>query len=89
MGRMQAEAMLEMDIDLETSITWQLRNNHYPPVPEEMIHVAVKAVRLCREDKFDETIVTFFEHQFYGWSVPAYAIVEAYHLEPWVNEEVG
>jgi hypothetical protein len=85
MGYTQAIEMANM-INLEQEIRWQLLHNHYPPVPEEMIHVAVKAVRFCRDDKFNETIVTFFEHQFYGWSVPAYVIVEAYNLELWVNE---
>lgn len=73
-------------MDLEKGIRWHLQYNHYPPVSSEMIPIAVKAVRLCREDKFGETIVTFFEHQGYGWSFPAGVIVEAYHLEPWVNE---
>jgi hypothetical protein len=73
-------------ITLEGDLRWHLQNNHYPPVPDVIIPMAVKAVILCRNDKFNETIVTFFEHQFYGWSVPAYAVVEAYHLEPWVNE---
>jgi len=85
MGYTQAIVMANM-IDLEQEIRWHLQHNHYPPVPREMIQIAVKAVRLCREDRFDETIVTFFEYQGFGWSVPAYAIVQAYHLELWVNE---
>jgi hypothetical protein len=67
-------------MDLEQSIRWYLQHNHYPPVSIEMIPVAIKAIILCRENKFDETIVTFFEHQLFGWKVPARAIVEAYPL---------
>lgn len=85
MGYTQAIVMANM-INLEQEIRWHLQHNHYPPVPREMIQTAVKAVRLCREDRFDETIVTFFEQQVFGWSVPAYVIVQAYHLELWVNE---
>ena len=85
MGYIQAIEMANL-MDLEQGVRWHLRHNHYPPVPSEMIQIAVKAVRLCREDKFNETIITVFEHQGFGWSVPAYVIVEAYHLEPWVNE---
>lgn len=85
MGYLQAIEMSNL-MDLEQGIRWHLQYNHYPPVPSEMIPIAAKAVRLCREDKFNETIVLFFEHHVYGWSVPAYVIVEAYHLEPWVNE---
>ena len=89
MGYMQSVSMAEMNINLEQAITWHLRHNHYPPVPSEMVPVAVEAVRLCRDNKFNETIVIFFEHQDYelfGWSVPAYAIVHIFHLEPWVND---
>ena len=88
MGRMQAESMAEFDIPLETAIRWQLRNNHFPPVPSEMIPVSIKAVELAREGKYTEKITTPFEHRTYGWKVPAYVIVDAYHLEPWLNEEV-
>jgi hypothetical protein len=84
MGYTQAIEMANL-MDMEQCIRWHLNYNHYPPIPIEMIPIAVKAIRLCREDKFDETIVTFFEHQGYGWSLPAYAIVKAYHLEPWVG----
>jgi len=80
MGRMQAESMAEFDIPLETAIRWQLRNNHFPPVPSEMIPVSIKAVELAREGKHTEKITTPFEHRTYGWKVPAYVIVDAYHL---------
>ena len=83
MGYTQATAMAEMSISLTESVTWQLRNNHFPPTPSEMIPVAVKAVELCRDNQFNKTIETPFEHREYGWEVPAYVIVEAYHLEPW------
>lgn len=85
MGYAQAIVMANM-ISLEQEIRWHLQHNHYPPAPIEMIQNAIRAVRLCRKNKFDESIVTFFEHQGFGWSVPAHVIVEAYHLELWVNE---
>ena len=64
MGYTQAMEMVNV-INLEQSIRWHLQYNLSPPVPSEMIPIAVKAVRLCREDKFGETIVTLFEHQGY------------------------
>jgi hypothetical protein len=45
MGHIQALEILSL-IALEQDIRWQLLHNHYPPVPEEMIHVAVKTIRL-------------------------------------------
>ncbi len=83
MGYLQAQEMAEMTINLEQAVTWQLRNNHYPPVPSEMIPVAVKAVELCREGAYEKTLKTPFEHRTYGWDVPAHVVVDCYHLEPW------
>ena len=85
MGYTQAMEMVNL-ISLEQGIRWHLQCNHYPPAPNVMIPIAVKAVMLCRNGKFSETLETPFEHQFHGWMIPAYVIVEAYHLEPWVNE---
>ena len=85
MGYTQAMEMVNL-ISLEQGIRWHLQCNHYPPVPNQMIPVAVKAVLLCREGNFSETVKTPFEHRIHSWTVPAYVIVEAYHLEPWVNE---
>ena len=54
-----------------------------------MIPVIVKAVILCRNDQFNETIEVPIEHRM-GWMLPAYMIVEIYQLEPYVTDlEVG
>jgi len=86
MGYTQAMEMANM-VDLELGIRWQLLHNHYPPVSEEMISVAVRVVELCRDERCSDTIPTPFEQRTHGWSMPAHAIVEAYHLKPWVNKE--
>jgi len=86
MGYTQAIEMANL-MDLKRGVRWKLLHNHYPPVSEEMISVAVRAVELCRDERYSDTIATPFEHRTHGWSMPAYAIVEAYHLEPWVNKE--
>ena len=49
MGYLQAMEMANM-ADLEIGIQWQLRCNHYSPVPGEMIPIAVKAIELCRDN---------------------------------------
>jgi hypothetical protein len=84
MGHIQALEILNL-ITLEQDLRWHLQNNYYPPVPNVMIPILVKAVILCRKDQFNETIEIPIEYRM-GWLVPAYVIVEAYHLEPWVNE---
>ena len=73
-------------IKMEQSIRWHLQYNLDPPVPSDMIPIAVRAVLLCRDDQFDEKILIPFEHWSYGWLVSAYVIVKTYHLEPLVND---
>ncbi len=87
MGYNTAVDLADAEISLEMGITYQLRNNHYPPVPTEMIDVCVRAVELCRQGitKCDITIKSPFKHRQYGWFVPAWVFVDAYHLEPWVE----
>ena len=84
MGYTQALRVLDL-ITLEGDLRWHLQNNCYPPAPNVMIPILVKAVILCRNDQFNETIEVPIEHRM-GWLVPAYVIVESYQLEPWVNE---
>lgn len=84
MGHINALEILDL-ITLEGDIRWHLQNNYYPRVPDVMIPIAVKAVVLCRNDLFTETIEIPIEHRM-GWLVSAYMIVEAYNLEPSVNE---
>ena len=84
MGHIHALEILNL-INLEQDIRWHIENNYYPRVPDIMIPIAVEAVILCRNDQFNETIEVPIEHRM-GWMLPAYMIVEIYHLEPWVNE---
>jgi hypothetical protein len=72
-------------LKMEKSIRWHLQCDCYPPVPIEMIPVAMKAVIPCRENKFSENLLVPFEDRI-GWMVPAHIVVETYHLEPWVTE---
>ena len=70
---------------MEQNILRHLHYNCDPPVPSEMIPIAMKAVILCRENNFNENVLIPFENRI-GWVVPAYIVVETYHLEQWVNE---
>ena len=72
-------------LKMEQNILRHLQYNCDPPVPSEMIPIAMKAVILCRENNFNENVLIPFENRI-GWVVPAYIVVETYHLEQWVNE---
>jgi len=47
MGHIHALKRLDL-ITLEGDLRWHLQNNYYPPVPNVMIPIALKAVILCQ-----------------------------------------
>lgn len=52
MGRLQAEEFRQAvhvgEISEHAALSWHLRNNHYPPLPHEMVEVAEDALRIVR-----------------------------------------
>jgi len=84
MGYLQATEFAEKT-SIEQGVEWQLRSNHYPPVPFEMIPVAIEAIEACTGLDHKRLIKTPFEHRRYGFKVPAWEIVANLHLEPWVG----
>jgi hypothetical protein len=90
-----AEGLL--DLDLETQITIQLRNNHYPPVPYSMVQPCIDAIDAYNDgehnkliqlptDGFDANGEPFQITWRGKTSAPAHALVEAHHLENWIIE---
>lgn len=88
MGSLQAEEMANSNLTLEASLTWHLRSNHYPPVPLEMIPVCVEAIGLMNEglpnSEIDLPLGTSYRNSN---TAPAWAIADAHHLNPWIEEE--
>lgn len=87
MGRLQAEAIAEMSIPLDTQIEWHLRANHYPPVSNTMVPVCIKAIELANDGDWSTWIdlpkgVLYREVP----QAPVYAVVEKHHLEAWISE---
>lgn len=39
----------EGELELEQAVAWHLRSNHYPPVHEAFVPVAIEAINLARE----------------------------------------
>lgn len=79
---------IDPSIALETAITIQLRNNHYPPVPHSMVSPCIQAIEACNEGDQDRRIElpsgVKWRDQI---TAPAHAIVESHHLWPWVSED--
>ncbi len=89
MGSLQARAMAELDsITLDEAIAWHLRSNHFPPVPLSMVPVCVEAINYANEGNFDKLISLPEGVGYKGLTAaPVYAIVEAHHLDAWIEYE--
>ena len=87
MGSLQAQEMSQF-LALEPAITWHLRSNHYPPVPFSMVPVCVAAIDAVNEDDWDRDVELPEGVSWRGQTTaPAYAIVEAHHLDAWINQD--
>jgi hypothetical protein len=87
MGRMFAEEISGMEIDLEGQIAMHLRANHYPPVPLSMVQPCIEAIDAYWDNEIDKKIqlpegITWKNQN----TAPAYALIDAHHLDPWVTE---
>jgi hypothetical protein len=71
---------------LEQSVTIQLQNNHYPPVPTSMVEPCIKAIEAMNKGQsgleIDLPTQVFWRGRA---TAPAWAIVEGHHLEEWLN----
>ena len=77
-------------IDLRNQIRIQLTHNHYPPVPTSMVQVCIEALEACNGDEPDVVLALPDGITWRGKpSAPAFAIVEAHHLDSWLywNQE--
>lgn len=87
MGSLQAVEIADSDLDLEAQITFQLRSNHYPPVPTSMVPICIEAIDLANDGKWKE-FVTLPEGVLWRGetNAPVSAIIEQHHLDPWIIE---
>lgn len=89
MGRLSAESMLEQT-DLRTALTWHLKANHYPPVPESMVQPCLDAIDAYWEDDLHANINLPSPIRWRGQNTaPAYAIIEAHHLDAFLETGDG
>jgi len=87
MGTIAATDMVA-HADLETALRWHLQHNHYPPVPLSMLPACVEAIDLAVADEWDAEVSLPDGTEYRGRSVaPVWAVVEAHHLQPFVEQE--
>ena len=84
MGSIQAAEYANMDLDL--GLTVHLTSNHYPPVPVSMVQACKDAINAYWEEDYDRLIELPAPITWRGEEkAPARAIVEAHHLDQWVD----
>lgn len=88
MGYLNALGIAESDIPLEQQVRWHLQYNHYPPVPESMVEVALTAIDHAIEEDWGADIALPEGILYKGEeTAPTYAIISNFHLEPFINQE--
>jgi hypothetical protein len=74
--------------DFESALRWHLQSNHYPPVPAAMFDPCVAAIEAANEDDYDRQIDLTGIAEYQGKnSAPAWAIIDAHHLDAFINDE--
>lgn len=91
MGSMNAlgmnEAVVDGLIELRQALSWHLTSNHYPSVPLSMLDACVLAIGYMNEEDTDANITLPEGVLWRGQTVaPAWAVVDAYHLESFLEE---
>jgi hypothetical protein len=87
MGHLQANDMQNF-VEFDTRLRWHLQSNHYPPVPDAMYEPCVAAIDAANEDDYDRTIdLTGIAQYRGGNTAPAWAIIEAHHLDTFIASE--
>lgn len=88
MGNLQATEMANSGLDLESTLSWHLQVNHYPPVPTVMVPICMEAIDAYWEDNLDKEIALPEGVFFKGMpTAPARDIIIQHHLDAWCSEE--
>lgn len=77
----------EVSLTIEQQLEWHLQSNHFPPIPKSMVKPCLEAIVAYNDDKPNRNIGLPDGIGYKGLTVaPAWAIIEAHHLEPWLAD---
>jgi len=82
MGYNTSVDIAESNLPMDEKLSWHLQGNHYPPISEEFIPVAERAIRYHNEGRYEE-----FIDMPNGLTRRVDFIVENLHLEPFLDKE--
>ena len=93
MGRSTAEgyneAVNEGILSLEQAVGVHLKYNHYPPVPDCMVPIAIRAISKARQGLWDKKVKLpkGVYHKEFGKLVPVSEVIRSYHLDTFLDQE--
>lgn len=84
-------------VGLDVSLAWHLQSNHYPPLPNGCVAIAKRAIAHAHEcDGFSPFTYESCEHTVdisaigthltYGTDVPVRELIEAWHLDFYLED---
>jgi len=90
MGAFNLLGMFEAGADFESALSWHLKANHYPPVPDSMFAPCLEAIIRGADEDYD-ALVELPEGVLWRGetSAPAYAIIEGHHLDLFVEQVIA
>ena len=73
----------------EFAIRLHLQSNHYPPVPSSMVEPCIKAIDIDNSGQSWDTMIDLPEPIMWRNlpQAPASALIEAHHLDAWLEGE--
>ena len=76
------------NLTIENQIAIHLSSNHYPPVPKTMVQPCVEAIDAVNDAGLWDLEIPLPEGVLYKdlTHAPAWAIIEAHHLNAWLIE---
>ena len=76
------------NLDIESQIAIHLSSNHYPPVPKTMVQPCIEAIDAVNDLGLWDLEIPLPEGVLYKdlTHAPAWAIIEAHHLNAWLIE---
>jgi hypothetical protein len=77
---------MDLGLSLENAIAIHLQANHYPPVPRSMVQPCIDAIDAYNINDPSALIELPDGITWRGNThAPAHAIIEAHHLDAWLN----
>jgi hypothetical protein len=89
MGKLFADDLSELGLGMSESIRIHLAHNHYPPVPQVMVQVCIKAIDSYNANLNGDELIELPEGILWrgNRSAPAWAIIESHHLDSWCDSD--